>query len=615
MKKSLFFIVALSLLGSSTLIAQCYGIVNLDTSATSNGDSTFTINTANSNELILISYNGFTWDSVGGKGPVTVDGDTAVKVNVAHVPNSGTTEVFSYMAAKAGTHRIKCTEKGFIYPPYGINFAVAFYASNSCKPLTDTNLISTARIIVPYTGGSVSDSIITSFPNSMIFCSAEINEGETSSYSISWTHATFLDDLHEGDGIDASDAYSFAAAPGNYKIIAHNKSPKNNGTGGLALVLVAIRPPLCGLAATVSASSDATCSGSSNGSISVTVTGGNPPFTYLWNNRDTTTTITGLSAGTYSVFITDSNGCSYLLRDTISVFPAPPAPNICYVTVDSNSQYDVVVWQKTGMDTNAIDSVLILRQISLGKYSRVGEVSVHGHTEFTDLSSQPKVLSYYYTLGLLTDSCGNGDTSSNLNKTIHLQTSIGFANSIDLIWNDYLGQTVNYYRILKDSLGNGNWRVLDSVPFGITSYTDFNPGNSINLAYMINAVLNVNCTPSLVRPPHIHKATKFILKTADESYSNIGVINYNGIENQSSVGYLQLSVYPNPAKDELFITFPQPIEAQLYLTDMLGRDVYFGQISGNNKTEVVNIAHFTEGVYMLTIEAGGMKVVKKVIKF
>ena len=54
-----------------------------------------------------------------------------------------------------------------------------------------------------------------------------------------------------------------------------------------------------------------------DGTASVTIYEGIPPFTYLWSNGETTSTINGLSGGTYSVTITDSNGCE--LTKSISV--------------------------------------------------------------------------------------------------------------------------------------------------------------------------------------------------------------------------------------------------------------------------------------------------------
>jgi len=52
------------------------------------------------------------------------------------------------------------------------------------------------------------------------------------------------------------------------------------------------------------------CNGGSTGSIDLSVTGGSGSYTYLWSNGATTQDISGLSAGTYSVVVTESNGCS-----------------------------------------------------------------------------------------------------------------------------------------------------------------------------------------------------------------------------------------------------------------------------------------------------------------
>ena len=50
------------------------------------------------------------------------------------------------------------------------------------------------------------------------------------------------------------------------------------------------------------------CFGSQNGSVTVNVIGGTPPYTYLWSNDQTTQTISNLSAGYYNLTVSDSSG-------------------------------------------------------------------------------------------------------------------------------------------------------------------------------------------------------------------------------------------------------------------------------------------------------------------
>lgn len=52
------------------------------------------------------------------------------------------------------------------------------------------------------------------------------------------------------------------------------------------------------------------CTGDDNGSIEASVTGGTPPYQYDWSTGSGESTITGLSAGTYSLTVTDKNGCT-----------------------------------------------------------------------------------------------------------------------------------------------------------------------------------------------------------------------------------------------------------------------------------------------------------------
>ncbi|WP_027421136.1 SprB repeat-containing protein, partial [Crocinitomix catalasitica] len=65
-------------------------------------------------------------------------------------------------------------------------------------------------------------------------------------------------------------------------------------------------------------STNVLCHGESNGSAEATVTGGTADYSYLWSNGATTASITDLIAGTYSVIVTDANGCETEAEVTIT---------------------------------------------------------------------------------------------------------------------------------------------------------------------------------------------------------------------------------------------------------------------------------------------------------
>lgn len=58
---------------------------------------------------------------------------------------------------------------------------------------------------------------------------------------------------------------------------------------------------------------DVSCFSASTGSIDVTVWGGTPPYAYSWDSGQTSQDITGVSAGSYQLTVTDVKGCVNIL--------------------------------------------------------------------------------------------------------------------------------------------------------------------------------------------------------------------------------------------------------------------------------------------------------------
>ena len=68
---------------------------------------------------------------------------------------------------------------------------------------------------------------------------------------------------------------------------------------------------------------NATCSGADNGAINVTVSGGTPEYGFLWSGpgsfSETTEDVSGLEPGSYSLVLTDANGCLATYTDAVTI--------------------------------------------------------------------------------------------------------------------------------------------------------------------------------------------------------------------------------------------------------------------------------------------------------
>ena len=107
---------------------------------------------------------------------------------------------------------------------------------------------------------------------------------------------------------------------------------------------------------------DASCFGYADAQVSLNVSGPTfrSPYTYLWNNGQTTANLSGLAAGQYNVLIRDAVGCER--RDTIVVEqPAQlitqivsPSLTICDgnpLTLEATGGHDAYIWSNGATTT------------------------------------------------------------------------------------------------------------------------------------------------------------------------------------------------------------------------------------------------------------------------
>ena len=177
------------------------------------------------------------------------------------------------------------------------------------------------------------------------------------------------------------------------------------------------------------------------GRVTTSVSGGVVPYTYNWSNGATTTTIHPITAGTYSVTITDSLGCLTTGQTSIS--------NSCQSVITGKVFYD-----------------------SLGNCNATGNTGL-ANISMTAISQQGN---YYY-----------GYTDANGNYSI----SVGDAGNYSLNFNSYNYQTCGNYTlcgnpnnlislpVLGDTSNNNNISFASASGFNLgihPGWTSANPG-------------------------------------------------------------------------------------------------------------------------------------------
>ncbi len=316
------------------------------------------------------------------------------------------------------------------------------------------------------------------------------------------------------------------------------------------------------------------CSGSSNGSLNSVVSGGSAPYSYAWSTNETTSSISGLSGGVYTLTVTDANGCqttgSYSLVEPNSFTGVVYSTNVsCYGDNDGvaaaialGGQYPFTFNWSTGAVTESIVN------LTAGTYTVTIVDANNCETIQTTTITQPTQISVSFITFAQSATPGS--------NAIVMANVSGGTGPYTYLWNNTV----------------------------VTSYIKYvHVGDIVNLvvtdANGCQSIINYTITPGSVTNPTFES----------EFYAYLSEI---------SIEVQDMNIYPNPSNTGNFFIEFNRVDAEdmiIQLFDSYGRLVndYTIQHAGQNVIEV-RMSSYASGVYMVRfIDEHNQVITKRVV--
>lgn len=319
-----------------------------------------------------------------------------------------------------------------------------------------------------------------------------------------------------------------------------------------------------------STTTDVACNGSATGAIDITVTGGTAPYSFDWGGGITSEDQINLSAGSYTLAVTDVLGCNAILT-TVITEPAAIVSSLTQTVCDS-STLNGQTFTTSGVFTqnltaiNGCDSTLT--------FDLTVNYSVYD-TLTTDACSlfQYNGMSYdssgvYLTTSSLANGCSRYTT---LNITINETPTITATDNGDLTLS---ASAYDHYQWFDCQ--TGQHLVGDTLQ--TLTLTD-------NGIFGVIGITSDGCSDT----------------------SECVVI---GNANLSDLSTIDVSIAPNPSNDVVTISFNALI-AELIIRDAQGKLIESRRVSTG---DIISLAHLNTGVYFFEIATEAGMTIKRIIK-
>jgi PKD repeat protein len=340
----------------------------------------------------------------------------------------------------------------------------------------------------------------------------------------------------------------------------------------------------CGMNVNATVTNPSNCN-MSDGAVSLSVTGGTTPYTYLWSNAANTSSLSSLSAGYYNYTVTDANNCIVTGSANLS----------CAIIDSCNANFS---WSANGNtawfnNTTGSDSATAVFTWNFGD-----NTSYTGANPWTHTYAQPGTYWVYLTVTDATWNCAGAFGDS---VTVGGPVSCGVS-----------------FNMMQDSFNLLQWYAYSSIsgqaPF--TYLWDFGDNSTSTLAspthnYAVAGQYTVclsitdanGCSSMYCDSSSVHRmssAAQMQYFTANPTLA--------GVHEQAAS---QMHTWPNPTSDFINITLTEDVDGTVQITDLLGNVVLEQKVNGRQMK--VDVNSLPAGYYNMTLTGGTAKWNEKIV--
>jgi hypothetical protein len=488
--------------------------------------------------------------------------------------------------------------------------------------VTDANGCTTVRSVTLSQPASALAATVSSQTNLACFGAT------TGAFSVVATGGTAPYTFNRGTGVQTIGNFTgLTAATYNVTVTDANNC--------ITTVSITISQPAAALAATVSAQTNVLCFGTASGAFTITATGGTPNYTF---NRgaglQTSGTFSGLNAGTYTVTISDANGCVTTQTATLSAPTSAIAAAMNTTNTTCAGNDGTAIASPTGgvapytyrWSNNAITNSLS----ALG----VGTLSV----TITDNNGCAATASGFVGNGC-TASCNvtvtgtstNVNCFGNCNGTI-TATTLGATAPVSFAWsNANNGATIS-------ALCPNTYAVTATDAAGCTATNSFaitQPASAVTATAVNNSqatTTSASVTASGGVSPYAvlwsNGATATTISNLVAGSYTATVTDANGCSAVSNTVTIVVSALTEANNDTDFTVYPNPNtgafniqirqsgaqDMQIRVVDVLGRELRSVNIVAQAEILLpIDLTEQASGVYFVVLQAGAQTITRKVV--